>query len=46
LQVHDREGYWWVECASCDCGWQVAYYAESIGCSDRRCSEPITHLNC
>jgi hypothetical protein len=23
LRVHDREGYWWVECSACDCGWQV-----------------------
>jgi hypothetical protein len=27
LRVHDREGYWWVECAACDCGWQVPHYA-------------------
>jgi hypothetical protein len=26
LKVQDREGYWWVECGSCDCGWQVPYY--------------------
>jgi hypothetical protein len=32
LRVHDREGYWWVECGTCDYGWQVAYYAaESVG---------------
>ena len=32
LRVHDREGYWWVQCGACDCGWQVQYYAaESIG---------------
>jgi hypothetical protein len=27
LRVQDREGYWWVECAACDHGWQVAYFA-------------------
>jgi hypothetical protein len=27
LRVHDREGYWWVECAACDRGWQVPHYA-------------------
>jgi hypothetical protein len=32
LRVHDRDGYWWVECAACDCGWQVPYYAaERLG---------------
>ena len=32
LRVHDREGYWWVQCGACDCGWQVPYYAaESAG---------------
>jgi hypothetical protein len=29
LRVHDREGYWWVECAACDCGWQVPHYADA-----------------
>jgi hypothetical protein len=24
-------GYWWVECGSCACGWQVPHYAESVG---------------
>ena len=24
-------GYWWVECGSCEAGWQVAHYAESVG---------------
>jgi hypothetical protein len=23
--------YWWVECGTCECGWQVPYYAESVG---------------
>ena len=32
LRVQEREGYWWVECATCDYGWQVPYYAaESVG---------------
>jgi hypothetical protein len=32
LRVHDREGYWWVECSTCAHGWQVPYYAaESVG---------------
>lgn len=32
LRVHDRENYWWTECAACECGWQVPYYApESVG---------------
>jgi hypothetical protein len=24
-------GYDWVECGSCDAGWQVPHYAESVG---------------
>jgi hypothetical protein len=24
-------GYWWVECGTCECAWQVPYYAESVG---------------
>jgi hypothetical protein len=34
LKVKDGAGggYWWVECGSCECGWQVPYYAEeSVG---------------
>ena len=29
LKVRDGAGggYWWVECATCECGWQVPYYA-------------------
>jgi hypothetical protein len=23
----EREGYWWVQCAACDGGWQVLFYA-------------------
>jgi hypothetical protein len=31
LRVHDREGYWWVQCGACDFSWQVPYYAaESV----------------
>jgi hypothetical protein len=31
LRVHDREGYWWVECGACECAWQVAHYAAESG---------------
>ena len=32
LKVKDGAGgYWWVECGSCEAGWQVAHYAESVG---------------
>ena len=31
LKVRERDGYWWVECGSCEAGWQVPFYAESIG---------------
>jgi hypothetical protein len=31
LRVQDREGYWWVECSGCECGWQVSHFAESVG---------------
>jgi hypothetical protein len=27
LRVRDRDGYWWVECAGCDYGWQVPHHA-------------------
>ena len=29
LKVRDGmgEGYWWVECGACECGWQVPHYA-------------------
>jgi hypothetical protein len=32
LKVKDGAGgdYWWVECGTCDCAWQVPYYAEKI----------------
>jgi hypothetical protein len=30
LRVHDREDYW-VECSTCEYGWQVAYYAAEVG---------------
>jgi hypothetical protein len=31
LKVKDGAGggYWWVECGTCVCAWQVPYYAES-----------------
>jgi hypothetical protein len=30
--VQARERHWWVECASCDSGWQVpTYAADSVG---------------
>jgi hypothetical protein len=32
LRVHDSDGYWFVECGTCEHGWQVPYYAtESVG---------------
>jgi hypothetical protein len=33
LKVRDGAGgdYWWVECGTCECGWQVPHYAESVG---------------
>jgi hypothetical protein len=33
LRVKDGAGggYWWVECGACAIGWQVPYYAESVG---------------
>ena len=34
LKVRDGAGgdYWWVECSTCDTGWQVPHYAaESVG---------------
>jgi hypothetical protein len=32
LKIQEREGdYWWVECGGCEAGWQVPYYAESVG---------------
>ena len=27
LRVLDREDYWYVQCGTCDIGWQVAYFA-------------------
>ena len=35
LRVHDRDGYWWVECAACDSGWQVPFYAAGGGVRSR-----------
>ena len=31
LKVTDKGDYAWVECGSCEAGWQVPYHAESIG---------------
>jgi hypothetical protein len=31
LRVTDKDGYSWVQCNSCEAGWQVRYYAESVG---------------
>ncbi len=31
LKVTDKGDYDWVECGSCDAGWQVPHYAESVG---------------
>jgi hypothetical protein len=32
LTVHERENYWYVQCSTCDGGWQVLHYAaESAG---------------
>ena len=31
VRVHDRDGYWWVECSTCEYGWQVPYYAAESG---------------
>jgi hypothetical protein len=33
LKVRDGVGggYWWVECGTCEWGWQVPHYAESVG---------------
>ena len=28
LRVTDKDGYAWVECASCEHGWQVPHFAE------------------
>jgi hypothetical protein len=32
LKVKDGAGggYWWVECATCEHGWQVPYYSKSV----------------
>jgi hypothetical protein len=31
LAVRRGRDYWWVECGTCECGWQVPHYAESVG---------------
>jgi hypothetical protein len=30
LKVSDRDGYWWVQCSGCECGWQVPHHPESV----------------
>jgi hypothetical protein len=32
LRITEKDGYWWVECAGCESGWQVPFYAhERVG---------------
>jgi hypothetical protein len=32
LRITENDGYWWVECAGCESGWQVPFYArERVG---------------
>jgi hypothetical protein len=31
LMITDKGDCDWVECGSCEAGWQVAHYAESVG---------------
>jgi len=31
LKITDKGDYDWVECGSCEAGWQVPHYAESVG---------------
>lgn len=31
LRTTEKDGYWWVECAGCEGGWQVAFYADGVG---------------
>jgi hypothetical protein len=31
LKITDKSDYDWVECGSCEAGWRVPHYAESIG---------------
>jgi hypothetical protein len=32
LKIRERDGdYFWVECGGCETGWQVPFFAESIG---------------
>ena len=31
LKATEKDGYGWVQCSACDSGWQVPYYAESVG---------------
>jgi hypothetical protein len=31
LKIVDKDGYWWVQCSTCDTAWQVPFYVESVG---------------
>jgi hypothetical protein len=32
LTVRERENYWYVQCGTCETGWQTPFYAaESVG---------------
>jgi hypothetical protein len=31
LRTTERDSYWWVECAGCEGGWQVPFYAQEGG---------------
>ena len=31
LKATEKDGYGWVQFSACDSGWQVPYYAESVG---------------
>jgi hypothetical protein len=31
LTVHEREDYWYVQCSTCEGGWQVPYHAAEVG---------------
>jgi hypothetical protein len=28
LRITEKDGYWWVECAGCESGWHVPFYAQ------------------
>jgi hypothetical protein len=35
LRVTEKDSYWWVECAGCEGGWQVPFYAQESAGADR-----------